>query len=362
MNKATIISLDAWYHYILEKIKDIPMEIKYQKIDVIERFNMDEFGDVDNVNVIERIEQKYDYDFYNQTKIELEKMINPCKIIPQEGVRYSIINIIAYCLSELILDYMERYTKNSNSWAPDKKCLIIMKNEFLFKKLLLLKSKKFYASIQELQEGHIIPGGLLDIKGLPMVKKTLNKKTRNTLVKILYEDVMNTECVDQIKVLKDLAIMEDDIFKSLESGSKEYYKPATINSMSSYPNPMTIQGIKASVVWNETRNEDLPIIDLEERNNIDIIKVNINFTNVEKIKDNYPDVYDKLYNLLNQESFEKGGITSIAIPKDADTPIWIKEFIDYETIISDNVKNFPIESLGLYRGLKNNNYTNIISI
>ena len=46
------------------------------------------------------------YDFYNDEIIEKESMIKPFVIIPQNGLRYSIINIIAYICGNLVNEYM----------------------------------------------------------------------------------------------------------------------------------------------------------------------------------------------------------------------------------------------------------------
>ena len=128
--------------------------------------------------------------YENFTDEEIQEMVNPIKIIPQDNLRYSIINILAYCLSKIINDYMLNYTKNSNTYKDDKKCLLIMKNEFLFKRVLCMENaKKHYASIQELQEGHIIPKNKgLDIKGLELMKSSTNERTDKALKEIIYEE------------------------------------------------------------------------------------------------------------------------------------------------------------------------------
>ena len=358
---SSILSLDAWYRYVLDKVYDIPMKIKTELISPIEFFEEDEFGDVELIKAIEFIEPKYDYNFYSDELVEVERLIEPYKIIPQDGLRYSIINIMAYCLSQLINDYMIRYTKSSNSYSENKPCLLIMKNEFLFQRAMITDGKKNYASIQEMQEGNKIPEkNSLDIKGLAsMTKSTMNETTRKNLKKILYEDVLKAPKVDQVKVIKELAKCEKMIYNSILAGKKEYYKPAKVKSISNYENPMRIQGIKASIVYNTLRDPGLEAIDLEKRNSIDIIKVDINLKNIGTIKEKYPETYEKTLELLKTKDFD-GEIDSIALPMNVDTPQWLMGFIDYTTIITDNISGFPLESLSLYRGNKNNNYTNII--
>ena len=199
----------------------------------------------------------------------------------------------------------------------------------------------------------------------------MNERSRKELQRILYEDVLNTREVNQLQLIKDLAIFERQIYDSLKNGEKFYYKPASIKSMNSYDDPMRIQGVKASVIWNEVRDPDLEALDLEARNTIDIVKVNIDENNVDRIKESYPDTYERVLGVLRNPRIQKFGegsnkkasITAIAIPTNVDVPKWILEFIDYTTIINDSMSNFPIESCGIGKMGKNNiNYTNIISI
>ena len=60
--------------------------------------------------------------------------------------------------------------------------------------------------------------------------------------------------------------------------------------------------------------------------------------------------------LLNKKEY-KGNLTSIAIPLNSDIPDWIVPFIDYATIIEDNLRSFPLEELGISRE-KNNSVIN----
>lgn len=362
---SSIVSFDAWYNFIMPKVQHLPLKIKYREFG-IEYFDKDDYGNLIPEQGIEFLtEQEVDYDFMDEEVVMRKRAVSCLKIIPPDGIRYSIINILANCVSRLVNKHMETYTKQSHSWDESKKCLLYLKNEFLmFRILLKPDAKKNYASDIELQEGNIIPNNMnakLDVKGLPsLLKSTMNESTKNRLKKILYEDILTSEQIDQIKILKDISILEKDIFNSLSSGSKEYYKPAVIKSADNYEDPMRIQGIKSSMVFNKLKNDNEPLIDLDKRNVIDIAKVNISKKNAHLIKDSFPLVYDRLMELLDQPQFET--INSIAIPYGEDVPDWIKPFIDYITIINDCISGFPLDSCGLYFSGGNNNYTNILQI
>ena len=366
---STIISLDAWYRFNIENLKNEDFKIKKIAEDAIYEIEKDEFGDITDkryLNPIHDLDIKYDYDFFNDELIELKHTENSLVILPQDNIRHSIINILAYALDRLVNDYMEAYCMNNHSFESSeiRKCKILAKNEFLFKRLLMTAVKKNYASLQEVQEGNLIPENKqLDIKGIAsMAKSSMAESTREALKKILYEDIMKTPVIDQFKIIKHIAILEKQITNNLYNGSKDFYKPVTIKSMSSYSDPMRIQGIKASVVWNALRDPDIEGINLDERNAVDIAKVKINAKTIEKIKDKHPDVYAKAIELMEQKEF-KAGIDSIAIPINAQVPDWLLDLIDYGLIVNDNIGGFVYDSIGIKRfGKTRVNYTNILQL
>lgn len=371
---SAIISVDAWYRCVLNHVYNIDMDIKnhiYTSDEIFIKNEFDEFGDMTNeldcletpLKVVQDVEPPLTYDMYTDEVIEADVSVNRDEIVPQDGLRYSIINILAYCITKMINDYMYKFAVQSNAIHPTKGCFFIMKNEFLFKRVLDTMGKKNYATIQELQEGNLIPKNKqLDIKGLPIDKVGLQPTIKKKLHKILYEDVLNAVSVDQMSVLKKLVVIEKDICNAIANGSKDYYKPVTVKAYTSYDKPMSIQGIKASVVYNELRDPDLEAIDLTKRNSIDIAKINLNKKNVNKIANEFPETYERMVKLLQSKDFSDG-ISAIAIPIDVEVPKWIIPFVEYTDVINDNLKNFPLEYIGLSQTVnKHVNYTNILSI
>lgn len=358
-----IINLDGWYRFILNKVYNVPMKIKTMITNPMIMNKLDEFGDVVNpVKIMEICEPVYDYNFYTDEVIEVERTVNPLNIIPQDGLRYSIINILSYCVGNLVNEYLGLHVEYSNA-LEEGKCFMSMKNEFLFKIILLHEGQKNYAAITEFKEGNKIPKGEeMQITGLAMDKSSLNQSTRDRLKYILYEDILSVgDEIDQIKILKDLIIFEKQIYQSLVDGSKEYYKPATMKSISSYDNPMSYGPIKAAYAWNELIQDGYEIIDLDKRNSVDIAKLDLNIKNVDKIKDTNPEMYNRILKLLNTKEF-KGSITSIAIPLNQPVPEWVLIFINYKELINGNLSTFPMKAIGLEMAEGNVNYTNILKI
>jgi hypothetical protein len=358
------ISFDAWYRFILSKVYNIDMPIKYQKRDMVEVIKADEWGDRPLKEMVTYVEPEFDYDFYTDETIELERLIDPCALVPQDNLRYSIINIIAYICSNLVVDYLGEYCKLAGSAQEGVKTKMIMKNEYLMSRVMLTESRRNYAANNLLQEGNIIPEGKgVTIAGLPINKSTLSEGTKKRLQRILYEDVLTADKVDQVRVMKQLIIFEKEIYNSIMNKETKYYKPDNIAAINSYKkDPLSVNGILAATIYNEMRSEDMQAINLEERNKIIKIKIDVNKKNVGKIKDLYPEDYDKLVKLLNHPILG-AKVSVIGLPIDVPVPDWVLSFVDFTSIINDQLKNFPLDSIGVKR-LDNDtvNVSNIIQL
>lgn len=356
---SAIVSYDAWYRFLLERVRGVDMRIKHTQYDYV-------------TETTEKVPYTLtDFDFEADEIIEQKRLINPSKVIPQDQLRHSILSIIAHCISKLLNDFMFRYCNQSQAILPENEnypkpkgfqCLIFAKTEFLFKRILLTDAKKHYASYQELQEGHVVPRNeALDTKGMDAFNKsTTNAAIKEKLKRVLFEEILETPAVDQIRVIKSIAIIEKEIFNSIQEGKKEFYKPAKIKSMSAYIDPLRIQGIKGALAYNALHQDGTEAINLDARNSIDIVKVDINPKNIDRIQYDFPDVYEKAINLMSNEKTFMSGIDCIGIPLNESVPAWVLPFVSYEEIINDNVGNFPLESIGLTRGNPNNNKTNLV--
>lgn len=407
---SSFVSLDAWVRYNEEYLKNYDSPILHQKIDIfkamdikkwgdyddnedipewfdpsnkveaIHKINKDEFGDpIDNgiYNAIIFEDPDYKYDFFSEEYIEQQRMINPLIMIQQDNMRFALVNIMCYILDSVINLYMIDFSKEAGSFRGKELCRLNMKNEFFMTRILLTEVKKHYATLQVLQEGNWIEGGNLQVAGIDcLTKSSTSRDTQKALKKILLEDILTTNNIDQVKILNDIAILEQDIYNNLKSGDRKFYKPVTIKSFDNYETPLRIQGIKASIVWNHIKPKEYPAINLNERNGIDVVKVKIDRLSIDKIKYINQEVYEKIHELIDKERendniyggikkdmFKGGHIDSLAIPRDITVPDWLLELIDYENIISDNISGFPVSSAGISQmDNKRPNYSNVIKL
>lgn len=378
-----IICLNPWYEYVANLTKDLDIDLKHYELDIIGLLNKENPNDASDLK--EESKTEYIYDFRNKEILERKRLVDPFKIIPEDSMRYSIINILAYIISKLLRDYFDRISiKNNVTNDTHNFCLMNMKNEFLFLRMLLSDAKKHYASIVELQEGHKVPlDKQLDIKGLQIDKSVVPESTKEALGNILHEDVLRPNCIDQMKIINKLAVLEKTIYDDIYNGGLKYYSPKKLKPFVTYKNPMSTQQVKASIVYNLFRDEDEAYINIDENNSVLIIGVNIDAHTLEscKLKESDPEKYEIMRKIIYENpvievsqnkiavkifndnlALNSRKITSIAIPRDSQTPKWILEFIDYASIVKDNIGTFPLKSIGITKLDTNSAYSGIINL
>ena len=378
-----IICLNPWYEYVANLTKDLDIDLKHYELDIIGLLNKENPNDASDLK--EESKTEYIYDFRNKEILERKRLVDPFKIIPEDAMRYSIINILAYVISKLLRDYFDRISiKNNVTNDAHNFCLMNMKNEFLFLRMLLSDAKKHYASIVELQEGHKVPlDKQLDIKGLQIDKSVVPESTKEALGNILHEDVLRPNYIDQMKIINKLAVLEKTIYDDIYNGGLKYYSPKKLKPFVTYKNPMSTQQVKASIVYNLFRDEDEAYINIDENNSVLIIGVNIDAHALEscKLKESDPEKYEIMRRIIYENpvievsqnkiavkifndnlALNSRKITSIAIPRDSQTPKWILEFIDYASIVKDNIGTFPLKSIGITKLDTNSAYSGIINL
>ena len=398
---SAIVCLDSWYRHIASKVSG-------------QYFTIANYADnpiYEGKTPIREVPKQYTYDFIKDEIAVKKFMTKPVKIHPNANLKYSIINILAYIMDKGVNDYMCKVCENCNSLQIknkvyldvteaqfnlgqfysingtsifkfdkytgkpkpsialeyNRKCRMVLKNEFTMDRVLLTDGKKHYASLQSVQEGNLVPyDKQVDIKGIDiLLKSTSPDVTKQKLTKILEDDILRADEISQLKLIQDIAVYEKQLIQSIRDGDRTFYKPATIKSLSNYADPMRIQGVKASIVWNNIKQDGYPSINLDDRNAVSIAKVIINKSNADRIASKYPDVYNKILATLNMKEFA-GKIDAIAIPLDIVVPEWVTEFIDYDSILVDNIKGFPFESVGSMRMdtkiRKSVTYTNMLQL
>lgn len=276
------------------------------------------------------------------------------------------ISIQAYLITSMIEETLSNYTDRSNV-LPRFKKRINMKNELLMSRMALASTKKRYIAMQKLREGVEFTPPRYDAKGIDFLKSTTREATRQYLDKICQDYILNAEEVDVSKILNKLDEFKDIIRASLSNGEKDFYTPANVKELEAYAKPYSNQGFMAVLAWNFFYPDNgiiLPEI-------IDILKIKLdNKEYLELLKTNHKDKYDiieRYYINTTIPDLDGKLPSAIAIPRSMETPKWLIPYIDYESIIDDNVNRFNAirQSLGIAQSKMKGNrtsYSNILEI
>ena len=189
-------------------------------------------------------------------------------------------------------------------------------------------------------------------------------------LELFKEDIYKQELINELPEEETITVYEQGKFRDLCRGphvsSTKWLKNFKLLSVSGAYWRGDAKKAQLQRVYGTcfAKEEDLKqhLINLEERNKIIKIKINVDKKNAYRIKDKYPQEYNKLIALLNHPTLG-AKVNTIALPVDVPVPDWVLEFVDIQSIVSDSLKNFPLESIGLKR-LDNDsaNYTNIIQL
>lgn len=120
---SAIISLDAWYRYVVERINGEEFRIANYCPDPILFEKKDEYGEWKATHwrdCVEFIPNKLDYDFNTDEIVDLEHMSHPEMLTPNDNIRYSIIMIMTYVIDNIINYHMEEACKNNFSLLPNE--------------------------------------------------------------------------------------------------------------------------------------------------------------------------------------------------------------------------------------------------
>lgn len=266
-----------------------------------------------------------------------------------DEIRYNSLSTISYYLSKLIRSTYDKFMKYSN--VPKEKWdWLKMKNEFLYKRMLISDGKKNYVGLVEYKEGKWMDYDL-DVKGLPIDKISSNQHASKFFKDLVKYDILKSDEIDIPSILRKLQEFQDEIIKSLQRGEVKYLKPTRVKESKYYDNPLSQQQNRATFYWNEL----YPDYEIEAPDTVYIAKlIASKLSDLEIIRHSYPEEYEmvkeKIFN-SEIETVRDKGMYVIALPRTRETiPEWIIPLIDIDTIVEDTMKNIVkiLVSLDIY--------------
>lgn len=305
------------------------------------------------------------------------------------------INMLAYVLTEAVTDILLTFGEKSN--IPEEyRPIFNMKNEFLFLKLIIGKTKKRYISKIVLREGNRMNPPKYDIKGFDFKKATCSEDSEEFFMKLIKKYVINCEGIELKEILRELKKFKEDIKSSIKRGEHTYLPKASAKEIASYKQPASEQSVRGVLTWNMLFPDTL----IELPTKVSLLKLNIfDEEDIEDLKETQPEYYDIIIkNIFNDETGmfvtktfngfdyvnesdsewyneipskykskykklgpkewnkfvdeklessetgyyeeKKRGMQVIAIPSNGKIPDWLDPYIDYSTVINNIIAPF----------------------
>ena len=284
------------------------------------------------------------------------------------------VNTITYAITEVVSKVLALHAKSINipeEFRPN----LNMKNEFMFTKLVIAKTKKRYLSKVMLREGNLMKKPKIDIKGFDFVKATTSAEAES-FFKMLIDKYIMGDDIDTKAILNELNQYSRKIENLIRNGDVTYLPNTTAKPLSAYKNPNSTQAVLACTAWNLLYPNK--ILDVPSKPKLLKLKI-FSESDIESMRYKYPREYEIIKEKIFHDSTgmfitydKKGnvkikGLTAICIPAAEKIPECLIDYIDYSTMINNIIAPFKsvIEILGIKtqsvgKNTKSEAITNII--
>ena len=240
----------------------------------------------------------------------------------------------------LLLDY---YARCRNINEVDRKELT-MKNEFLFRTLFLMKTKKRYAASIVLREGNIMIPFKEEIKGMDFIKAGVDDYVSKKFNDLLCRHILFADDIDLHKMMVEIKDFEKEIYDDIRKGNKKFLKLQQFKTAEGYKSvekAWSLPVFKGAMVWNELYPEQkINVLD-----NVRILKTTVKDANgAAVLKYDYPDAYNTVMGkifLSPNKAIQNAGLRYVCIPQNVQTiPDWLISIADADLIVSDIIGSF----------------------
>ena len=263
-----------------------------------------------------------------------------------------LVNVLASCLDKCVAALLDYYGRCHNMDEVSR-AELTMKNEFMFRRLFLMKTKKRYGASIVLREGNIIIPFKPEIKGLDFVKAGVTKEVSDIFSNMLKKYILYSDNIELHELMKAVKQFEKDIYHNLHNGGTIYLKPQMYKAEEAYAKLKDDEGrvigskawslpvFRGTAVWNELY-PDKTIYSLDRVKLVKLIVTNP--ADLDIIKDKYPNEYNLVIQKIfmsDKPEIRKAGLKVIAIPNNAkEIPKWLTDLIDYDIMVSDIISTF----------------------
>lgn len=263
-----------------------------------------------------------------------------------------LINVLAATIANCVKSMLDLYGRCHNM-DDASRAELTMKNEFMFRRFFIMKTKKRYAASIVLREGNMMLPFKLEIKGMDFIKAGVTDEVTTKFTNMLKKYILYVDTPDLHGMMKEIKMFEREIYHDLMNGGTKYLKSQQYKPEEGYSKIKDTKGnvvgtkawslpvFRGSEVWN-ILNPDKPINSLDR---VSIVKLTVTkIEDVAKIRDKFPNEYNNIMSKIygsNNPNIIKAGLKVICIPNSLhEIPEWIIPLIDYDVIISDVISSF----------------------
>ena len=263
-----------------------------------------------------------------------------------------LVNVLASCLDKCVASLLDYYGR-CHHMDEASRAELTMKNEFMFRRLFLMKTKKRYGASIVLREGNIIIPFKPEIKGLDFVKAGVTKEVSDIFSDMLKKHILYSDDIELHELMKDIKKFEKDIYYDLRKGGTTYLKPQMYKAEEAYAKIKDADGkvigtkawslpvFRGTAVWNEL----YPDKKLYSLDRVKLLKLIVTCpSDLDIIKNKYPEEYNMILQRIfmsDKPEIKKAGLKVIAIPNNAKSiPKWAIDLIDYDIMVSDIISTF----------------------
>jgi hypothetical protein len=274
----------------------------------------------------------------------------------EEEINMKIINVWTSIVATVISRQCDYFVKQCNTEIIYDKYKISMKNEYYFKKILIINGvKKNYATYTKLREGRTVPEHKqISYTGIKLNSSRIPKDIVRFQSNLIENFIMKAPKINPVAIITEINRFKVDITNEIRNGNKNFGIPLRFSGVDNYKTPESIAVVGIVESWNRLYPNDLVLAgDQILTFDAKVYKM----TDLHLIKDErwremvkkniFCDYYNGIPNLIKNR-----GLKTVGIPKDGDTytiPPWMIDIIDIELHIKKLLQNISdfLPSLGI---------------
>lgn len=267
-----------------------------------------------------------------------------------ERTTFKLVNIMSVLCTHVTAVAAESYSSACNV-PQELRSYIKMKNEFLFKRLILYSStKKNYAAHVRLREGTVVDN--ISYTGLKLNGSSKNTFVQDAIFDIIENKILKKKVIDPVEILLLVQKLEKEITGKILEGDLSLGDIDRFSGKESYKDIYTNAAGRGSLIWNELYPNDA--VNPGEY----VYQFSTTLATPEdcnKLLASNPDWYAVVMaKVFGDERLKRYGISKISIPRDGAVraiPAWLIPFIDTEDLVRKHIQPIVslIPSIGIYR-------------